>query len=274
MDACRVGELRSGTLRGPTSGRLATNRRLSLLVEAAPGRHSVGMRHPLRKCLPGALALALMLPAGCAQNAPSSASGATPSTSASFALSLPAPPADVVAPPEAMQGEEPIPADFLAPLVLLDAPAPILSEAATTRDGSVYAPPPARPAPIDHVCPSGTAPYAEVTESRAEPAPGYGERPESYGHRYLVTAAGRIYNGTTGDVSLDVSRPITVTVDGRGTRLDDVRVARHVPARTSHSWTASGYYIHYGDASYWRPRLSAVVDRWTWADHRDRDCPR
>lgn len=233
--------------------------------------NTVGMRKWLALSL--ALTAVSTAAVGCTQEAASTAPAASTRASG-FPLGLPRAPVEAATPPTAIRDEEPLPVDLHAPLVLPDAPVPDATEGVTARGGFVYSPPPAPPQAIDHVCPSGTAPYAEVTESRAEPAPGYGESPESYGHRYLVTAAGRVRNGTTGDVSLDFSRPITVTVDGRGTRLDDVRVARQLPARSSHSWTASGYYTHYGDASYWRPRLSAVVDRWTWADHRDRNCPR
>jgi hypothetical protein len=196
--------------------------------------------------------------------APSAASAA------SLPLGLPrapeAPQPTVWEPPdEELLDEEP-----LAPLALDDTTEPLAVDDTST---GIYERP-MRPEPLDHVCPSGTAPYAEITEGRAEPAPGYGERPGSYGHRFLITAAGRVHNGTTGDVSLNVSSPITVTVDGRGTRLDDVRVSRSVPARGSQSWTASGHYTHYGDRSYWRPQLSAAVERWTWTDYRDRNCPR
>lgn len=230
------------------------------------------MREPLGSGLALTLALTVISSSGCGWTAPSSAqpSAATPSspTAAPYPLDLRLDPTV----PQALPSEGPFPADLLAPLVFDDtAERPLALE--NGRTGGIYKQP-MRPEPVDHVCPSGTAPYAEVRESRAEPAPAYGERPDSYGHRFRVTAAGRVYNGTTGAVSLNPSRPIEVSVDGRGTRLDDVRVSRSISAGGSQSWTASGYYTHYGDATYWRPRLSTAVERWAWSDYRDRDCPR
>jgi hypothetical protein len=233
-------------------------------------------RDGLSACCRLAVGLTVMLAGGCAWSAPSSPQAATAAASiaspASLPLGLPrtaeAPQPTVWEPPD----EKLLDGEPLAPLALDDTAEPLAVDDGSTG-GGIYERP-MRPEPLDHVCPSGTAPYAEVTKSRAEPAPGYGERPDSYGHRFLITAAGRVHNGTSGDISLNVSSPITVTVDGRGTRLDDVRVSRTVPARGSQSWTASGYYTHYGDPSYWRPQLSTAVERWTWADYRDRNCPR
>jgi hypothetical protein len=248
----------------------------------------MGDRRATRREPPGcrllAVGLTVMSAGGCAWSAPPSTQAATaaPSTASPASLPLGLPRAPDAPQPTVwgLPDEEPLAGELLAPLVVDDTAPLVVDETAeplavdnTSAGGGIYARP-MRPEPLDHVCPSGTAPYAEVTKSRAEPAPGYGERPDSYGHRFLITAAGRVHNGTTGDVSLNVSLPIAVTVDGGGTRLDEVRVIRTVPARGSQSWTASGYYTHYGDASYWRPRLSTAVERWTWTDYRDRNCPR
>jgi len=123
------------------------------------------------------------------------------------------------------------------------------------------------------VCPGGPGPAATVQDSRAEPDPAFGETSGSFGHRYRITAAGTVRNEGSAGISLSFRRPVTIIVD-RSTTTLDVRIGELVGAGATSRWTATGYYLYYGDPRYWRPSLTAVVEAWGWSNYAYADCPR
>jgi len=143
---------------------------------------------------------------------------------------------------------------------------PAASADSTYGNPEVPDPPP--PTPLS--CPTGGAPSVRIDDSDYRVT--YESSSFSRSTTYRVRVVGRVTNNASADIELtDMFDKVTVYTDDK--KLDVRMFGSVVRTRWYLEWEATGSYTYYGDPAYFRPKITAELGTWEWADdEQQREC--